>query len=101
MKGDPSSRDQNKFCAYHKQNGHRTEDYKAFKAHLENLVKDGHLRDHVKKEGKDNSRPGHRNDDGNDSDEPEGIINVIHLAPPPKGALKPMSRPGKPPTRSR
>ena len=25
MKGDPSTLDQNKFCAYYKQNGHRTE----------------------------------------------------------------------------
>ena len=46
-------------------------------------MKDGHLWDHVKEEGRDNSRPRHRDDDGHDS-EPEGIINVIHLAPPPK-----------------
>ena len=86
MKGDPSFQDQNKFCAYHKQNGHRTEGCKAFKAYLESLVKDGHLRDYVKEESKDNSRPHHRDDDGHDSDEPEGIINVIHHGPPPKGS---------------
>ena len=85
MRGDPSSLDQSKFCAYHKQNGHRTEDYKTFKAHLKSLVKDGHLRDHVKEEGRDNSQPRHQDDDGHDS-EPEGIINVIHLTPPPKGS---------------
>ncbi|XXG47636.1 hypothetical protein AAC387_Pa02g2249 [Persea americana] len=85
MKGDPSSWDQNKLCAYHKQNGHKINDDKAFEAHLKNLVKDGHLWDHVKEKGKDSNRPCHRDDDGHDS-EPEGIINVIHLAPPPKGS---------------
>ncbi|XXG67552.1 hypothetical protein AAC387_Pa06g0874 [Persea americana] len=85
MRGDSSSRDQSKFCAYHKQNGHRTEDCKTFKAHLENLVKEGHLRDHIREEGRDNSRP-LRQDDGSHDSEPEGIIIVIHLAPPPKGS---------------
>ncbi|XXG79913.1 hypothetical protein AAC387_Pa09g0880 [Persea americana] len=85
MRDDPSSRDQSKFCAYHKQNGHRTEECKALKAHLETLVKDGHLRDHVKKEGRDRSRPHHRDADEQDS-KPEGIINVIDLALPPKGS---------------
>ena len=51
MKGDPSTRDQNKLCAYHKHNGHIIEDCKGFKAHLEKLVKDGHLRDYIKEEG--------------------------------------------------
>ncbi|KAJ8632575.1 hypothetical protein MRB53_025911 [Persea americana] len=45
MKGDSSSRDQSKLCAYHKQNGHRTDGCKTFKAHLENLMKEGLLRD--------------------------------------------------------
>ncbi|KAJ8648926.1 hypothetical protein MRB53_001949 [Persea americana] len=38
MKSDPSFRDQGKFCAYHKQSGHRTDECKSFKSHLENLV---------------------------------------------------------------
>ena len=79
MKGDPSTRYQNKLCGYHKQNGHKIEDCKAFKAHLEKLVKDEHLRDYIKKEGGDNSRAQRRNDDDKDSDVPESIINVIHL----------------------
>ena len=85
MRGDSSSRDQSKFCAYHEQNGHRTEDCKTLKAHLEDLVKEGHLSDHIKEEGKDNNRP-LRQDDGGQDSEPEGIININHLAPPPKGS---------------
>ncbi|KAJ8649485.1 hypothetical protein MRB53_002508 [Persea americana] len=85
MKGDSSSRDQGKFCAYHKQNGYRTDECKSFKSHLENLVREGHLRDYIREESRDNSRP-LRQDDGGQDSEPEGIINVIHLTPPPKGS---------------
>ncbi|XXG83704.1 hypothetical protein AAC387_Pa10g1397 [Persea americana] len=48
-------------------------------------MREGHLRDYVKEEGRDNSRLPCRDDGGQDS-ELEGIINVIHLAPPPKGS---------------
>ncbi|XXG49468.1 hypothetical protein AAC387_Pa02g3647 [Persea americana] len=83
MTTDPSSRDQSKFCAYHKQNGHRTDECRSYKFHLENLVKEGHLRDYIKEEGRGDDRPPRRDADNQDS-EPEGIINVIHLAAPPK-----------------
>ena len=83
MTTDPSSRDQSKFCAYHKQNGHRTDECRSYKFHLENLVKEGHLREYIKQEGRGNDRPPRRDADNQDS-EPEGIINVIHLAAPPK-----------------
>ena len=53
MRGDPFSRDHSKFCVYHKQNGQRTKDCKALKAHLETLVKDRHLLDHLKEECRD------------------------------------------------
>ena len=83
MTTDPSSLDQSKFCAYHKQNGHRTDECKSYKSHLESLVKEGHLRDYIKEEGRGDVRPPWRDTDNQDS-EPEGIINVIHLAAPPK-----------------
>ncbi|XXG82603.1 hypothetical protein AAC387_Pa10g0514 [Persea americana] len=85
MKSDPSSRDQSKFCAYHKQIGHKTDESKSFKSQLESLVREGHLRDYIEEDGRDNSRPLRRDGGGQDS-KPEGIINVIHLAPPPKGS---------------
>ncbi|XXG59194.1 hypothetical protein AAC387_Pa04g1317 [Persea americana] len=83
MTTDPSSRDQSKFCAYHKQNGHRTDECRSYKFHLENLVKEGHLRDYIKDEGRGDDRPPRQDADNQDS-QPEGIINVIHLAAPPK-----------------
>ena len=45
-------------------------------------MKEGHLRDYIKEEGRDSTRPHHRDNDS----KPEGIINVIHLASPPKGS---------------
>ncbi|XXG53244.1 hypothetical protein AAC387_Pa03g1365 [Persea americana] len=42
-------------------------------------------KDYIKEEGGDNCRCWRRDDD-QDSGEPEGIINIIHLAPPPKGS---------------
>ncbi|XXG54906.1 hypothetical protein AAC387_Pa03g2674 [Persea americana] len=83
MTTDPSSRDQSKFCAYHKQNGHRTDECRSYKFHLENLVKEGHLREYIKQEGRGDDRPPRRDADNQDS-EPEGVIHVIHLAAPPK-----------------
>ncbi|XXG81436.1 hypothetical protein AAC387_Pa09g2071 [Persea americana] len=83
MVADPSSRDQTRFCAYHKQNGHRTDECKSFKFHLEDLVKEGHLREYIKQEGRGDGRPPRREADNQDS-EPEGVIHVIHLAAPPK-----------------
>ncbi|XXG78142.1 hypothetical protein AAC387_Pa08g2147 [Persea americana] len=83
MTSDPSSRDQSRFCAYHKQNGHRTDECKSYKFHLENLVKEGHLREYIKQEGRGDDRPPRRDADSQDS-EPEGVIHVIHLAAPPK-----------------
>eukprot|EP00268_Persea_americana_P048669 TRINITY_DN5162_c0_g1_i1.p2 TRINITY_DN5162_c0_g1~~TRINITY_DN5162_c0_g1_i1.p2 ORF type:complete len:440 (+),score=60.61 TRINITY_DN5162_c0_g1_i1:1727-3046(+) len=85
MTTDPSSRDQSRFCAYHKQNGHRPDECRSYKFHLENLVKEGHLRDYIREEGRGDDRPPRQDADNQDS-EPEGIINVIHLAAPPKGS---------------
>ncbi|XXG72518.1 hypothetical protein AAC387_Pa07g1590 [Persea americana] len=82
MKGESSYRDQSKFYAYHKQNGHRIDECKSFQSHLENLVKNWYLRDYIKEDVGNSSQPHHQDDDS----ELEGIINVIHLASPAKGS---------------
>ena len=41
--GDPSQRDQNKYCTYHREKGHMTEKCFSLKQHLDQLVKDEHL----------------------------------------------------------
>ena len=42
--GDPSKRDPNKYCSYHRDTGHMTERRYSLKQHLEELAKAGHLR---------------------------------------------------------
>ena len=42
--GDPSKRDPNKYCSYHKDKGYMTERCYSLKQHLEELAKAGHLR---------------------------------------------------------
>ena len=41
--GDPSKRDPNKYCTYHKEKDHMTERCFSLKQHLNQLVKAGHL----------------------------------------------------------
>jgi hypothetical protein len=42
--GDPSKRDLNKYCSYHREKGHMTERCYSLKQHLEELARAGHLR---------------------------------------------------------
>nr|XP_023872910.1 uncharacterized protein LOC111985496 [Quercus suber] len=47
MGGDPSRRNQNLYCTYHKDNGHTTEQCRVLKDHLGQLVKVRHLKEFV------------------------------------------------------
>ncbi|XP_038688681.1 uncharacterized protein LOC119987854 [Tripterygium wilfordii] len=50
MSGDLSTRNQSKWCSYHKDKGHKIEDCREFKRHLEELVQQGHLKKFIDKE---------------------------------------------------
>ncbi|XP_038680914.1 uncharacterized protein LOC119981843 [Tripterygium wilfordii] len=50
MSGDPSTRNQSKWCSYHRDKCHRTEDCREFKRHLEELVQQGHFKEFIDKE---------------------------------------------------
>ncbi|XP_020420343.1 uncharacterized protein LOC109949346 [Prunus persica] len=41
MKGDPSKRDTSKYCAFHGEHGHYTNNCNAWKRHIEELVREG------------------------------------------------------------
>jgi hypothetical protein len=45
--GDPSKRDPNKYCSYHREKGHMTKRCYSLKQHLEELAKAGHLRRYI------------------------------------------------------
>ena len=47
MGGDPSRRNQNLYCTYHRDKGHTTEQCTLLKDHLEQLVKVGYLKEFV------------------------------------------------------
>ncbi|XP_057510747.1 uncharacterized protein LOC130793111 [Actinidia eriantha] len=50
MGGDPKRRNQHWKCSYHGEKGHKTESYRALKAFLEQLVRDGYLKEFVEDE---------------------------------------------------
>ena len=47
MGGDPTRRNQNLYWNYHRGKGYTTEQCKVLKDHLEQLVRDGHLKEFV------------------------------------------------------
>ncbi|XP_075670272.1 uncharacterized protein LOC142640052 [Castanea sativa] len=51
MAGDPSRRNQNLYCTYHRDKGHTIEQCRVLKDHLEQLVKAGHLKEFLVETG--------------------------------------------------
>ena len=60
MGGDPSRRNQNLYCTYHRDRGHTTEQCRVLKDHLEQLVKARYLKEFVKDLRNQESRQGTR-----------------------------------------
>ncbi|XP_075663111.1 uncharacterized protein LOC142632623 [Castanea sativa] len=56
MAGDPSRRNQNLYCSYHRDKGHTTEQCRVLKDHLEQLVKAGHLKEFLAETGSRETR---------------------------------------------
>lgn len=78
MGGDPTRRNQNLNCTYHRDKGHTTKQCRVLKDHLEQLVRLGLLKKFVDLGGQgteQTSRPR-----GNPFPPPLGIIEVIHAA---------------------
>lgn len=47
MGGDLGRRNQSLYCIYHREKGHKTEQYYILKDHLEQLVKVGYLKEYL------------------------------------------------------
>ncbi|XP_075640245.1 uncharacterized protein LOC142611991 [Castanea sativa] len=80
MAGDPSRRNQNLYCTYHRDKRHTTEQCRVLKDHLEQLVKAGHLKEFLMETGNKETEQVdrlHRNP----LPPPLGVIEVIHTAP--------------------
>ena len=86
MGGDPSRRNQNLYCTYHRDKRHTIEQCRVLKDHLGQLVKAGHLKEFVVEPG--NRGPGlGAQQRGNPASPPLGIIEVIHAVPGSKNML--------------
>ena len=79
IKMDLAKRDRSRKCAYHKEHGHNTEQYKSLHYLVEKLVRAGHLKQYIRLE--------RRHGDGARSSAnttpttlvaPKAIINYIH-----------------------
>ncbi|XP_028059904.1 uncharacterized protein LOC114263538 [Camellia sinensis] len=77
MLGDPARRNQKLRCTYHQDRGHMTQNCKALRQHLEDLVAAGHLRDYIDQD-KEVAKPGNPLPEPNVEHPPRLIINVIH-----------------------
>ena len=57
MKSDPARRDNTKYCEFHKDHGHRTDERIQLKKEIEYLIRRGHLSRYVASEGWDRVQP--------------------------------------------
>ena len=53
MKGNPNKRNKNKYCRFHRDHGHDTDDCYDLKQQIENLIRQGKLRHFVGRDHKD------------------------------------------------
>ncbi|XP_050268382.1 uncharacterized protein LOC126712895 [Quercus robur] len=78
--GDPSQRNQNLYCTYHKDKRHTTEQCRVLKDHLRQLVKAGYLKEFVVDSVDRDAGQGVQQK-RNPLPPPLGVIEVIHAAP--------------------
>ena len=57
MKSDPVRRDDTKYCEFHKDHGHRTDDCIQLKNEIKYLIRRGHLSRYVASEGRERVQP--------------------------------------------
>ncbi|XP_075665342.1 uncharacterized protein LOC142635004 [Castanea sativa] len=81
MAGDPLRRNQNLHCHYHQQRGYTTKDCQTLWNHLEQLVKEGRLKQFLYWPVGQGNHSGEVNQDSTSSRPPLGTINVIFAAP--------------------
>ncbi|XP_075664658.1 uncharacterized protein LOC142634243 [Castanea sativa] len=79
MGGDPTRRNQNLYCTYHRDKGHTIEQSRVLKYHLEQLVRSRNLKEFVVDLGGQGARQTSR-PRGNPLPPPLGVIEVIHTA---------------------
>ncbi|KAL5839629.1 hypothetical protein ACOSQ4_012237 [Xanthoceras sorbifolium] len=56
MTSAPQKRDKDKYCRFHRDHGHDTSKCFQLKDHIENLIRDGHLKEFVVRRDSDNTQ---------------------------------------------
>ena len=74
MKGDPNKRNKNKYCRFHKDYGHDTDECFDLKQQIENVIKQAKLRNFLGRDHKDENLKGKPEES---SRPPLGEIRVI------------------------
>ena len=81
MGGNPIKCNQNLHCQYHQERGHTIEDCRTLWNHLEQLVRDGKLKQFLQQPNGQSDQAGSRSQRYTSSRPPLGTINVIFTAP--------------------
>ena len=58
MKGDPNKRNKNKYCHFHRDHGHDMDECYDLKQQIENLIRQGKLRNFLRRDHKDEKLKG-------------------------------------------
>ncbi|XP_034697355.1 uncharacterized protein LOC117923243 [Vitis riparia] len=82
LRSDPSRRDHNKKCAYHKEHGHTTETCRSLQYLVERLIKAGHLRQYLRSDARErDASRSHNSGAPAVPAAPKAVINYINGGP--------------------
>ena len=81
MMGNPEKRNRNLYCQYHQDHGHTTENCRSLWDHLDQLVREGKLKQLLHYSSSLDGQTDTRPERENPSRPPLGTINVIFAAP--------------------
>ena len=78
MRSDPTKRDNTRYCEFHRDHGHRTDDFIQLRKEIEYLIRRGYLRCYIASKGQDQVQPPPpRQPTPAQHQEPLGEIHVI------------------------
>ena len=78
MRTDPTKRDNTRYCEFHRDHGHRTDDCIQLRKEIEYLIRRGYLRHYIASEGQDQAQPPPpRHPTPSQHQQPLGEIHVI------------------------
>ena len=77
MRSDPTKRDNTKYCEFHRDHEHRTDDCIQLRKEIEYLIRCGYLRHFVASEGQDQAQPPPPRQTTTQHQQPLGEIHVI------------------------